>query len=86
MKKTALAALLALFVLPFGYLLALSLATEWRFPHLLPVGWTTAHWTDLGSTGGNWAASAITSLLLVCRLTMRAFFVGRIYGLGQALL
>lgn len=64
MKKAAIAALLALFVLPFGYLLALSLATEWRFPHLLPIGWTLAHWTDLSSRGGNWASSAATSFLL----------------------
>jgi hypothetical protein len=31
---------LALFVLPFGYLLALSLATEWRFPQPLPAART----------------------------------------------
>lgn len=64
LKKVVLAVLLALFMLPFGYLLMLSLATEWRFPNLLPLGWTLAHWLDLGSTGGNWASSAITSLLL----------------------
>ncbi len=64
MRRVALTSLFSLFVLPFAYLLALSLASEWRFPALIPAGWTLAHWTDLGSTGGNWASSALTSLAL----------------------
>jgi len=64
LKKTALAILLALFVLPFVYLLLLSLASEWRFPYLYPTDWTMLHWTDLGRSGGNWASSAVTSFLL----------------------
>ena len=64
LKKLTLAVVLALFVLPFGYLLALSLAYDWRFPNLLPAGWTLAHWTDLGAEGAGWAASALRSLLL----------------------
>ena len=63
-KKIALGVLLALFILPFGYLGMLSLASEWRFPHLLPVTWTMAHWTGVGSAGGNWTSSALTSLML----------------------
>ena len=64
MKKLTLGLLLALFILPFGYLLVLSLASEWRFPDLSPMGWTLEHWNDLGSAGGNWADSLITSLVL----------------------
>ena len=64
MKKATLALLIALFVLPFGYLLVLSLATEWRFPNLAPAGWTLGHWNDLGSAGGNWLGSLMTSFLL----------------------
>jgi putative spermidine/putrescine transport system permease protein len=75
-KKLALALLLALFLLPFGYLLALSLATEWRFPHTLPLGWTLAHWTHLGSTGGHWASSAGTSLLLAILVALLATGAG----------
>lgn len=67
MKKLTLAILIALFTLPFCYLLALSMATEWRFPDLLPVGWTLGHWEELGTAGGNWAASlGISILLAVC--------------------
>lgn len=72
MKKTLLAALLALFVVPFGYLLALSVATEWRFPRLLPVDWTFTHWADLDSAGSNWLASAFTSLTLAAAVATLA--------------
>jgi putative spermidine/putrescine transport system permease protein len=64
LKKILLATLLALFVLPFGYLLLLSLATEWRFPARWPAGLTLTHWADLGSTSGGWGQSACTSLWL----------------------
>ncbi len=65
MRRIVTVLLLSLFVLPFGYLLLLSFATGWRFPALLPEeGLTLDHWTNLGSTGGNWGASALTSLLL----------------------
>ncbi len=64
MRRTILATLLLLFLLPFAYLLALSFASEWRFPALLPLGWTLDRWTDLSGTGGNWASSALTSLAL----------------------
>lgn len=64
LKKTAIAGLIALFVLPFCYLPALSLAAEWRYPDLFPSGWTLSHWIDLGASGGNWLTSALSSLLL----------------------
>ena len=62
MRRTILALLVLFFLLPFVYLLSLSLASEWRFPALFPVGWTLMHWTDLSHSGGNWAASALRSL------------------------
>ena len=64
MKKLTLALLLSLCILPFGYLAALSLATEWRFPDLLPTAWTFAHWSDLGNGSGNWVGSLGTSFVL----------------------
>jgi len=72
LKKTALAALLALFTLPFGYLLALSMATEWRFPNLLPEAWTLSHWTEIGRAGGNWVSSAFTTLALATTVGLGA--------------
>lgn len=76
LKKLTLAVLLSLFVLPFGYLLALSMATEWRFPNLSPVGWTMMHWVDLGATRGNWMESAFTSLLLAASVATLSTSVG----------
>lgn len=73
LKKLALAALFALFTLPFGYLLALSLASEWRFPGALPAGWTAAHWLGVGDS---WGASALTSLLLATLVGVLATSAG----------
>ena len=64
MRRIVLWVLLTLFCLPFAYLLALSLASGWRFPDLLPSGWTPGHWTNLGSAGGDWASNACRSLAL----------------------
>ena len=64
MRRINLWVLLTLFCLPFAYLLALSLASGWRFPDLLPSGWTPGHWTNLGSAGGDWASNACRSLAL----------------------
>lgn len=75
-RKALVAGLLALFVLPFGYLLLLSLATGWRFPALGPDGLTGAHWTNLGSAGGNWVASAATSLLLATLVGLASTLAG----------
>lgn len=69
LKTSARAVLIGLLILPFLYLLTASVASEWRFPALLPLGWTLGHWTELGSSGGNWGASALTSFAL-------AFLVG----------
>ncbi|MBK8191717.1 MAG: ABC transporter permease subunit [Lewinellaceae bacterium] len=64
MRRIVLWVLLTLFCLPFAYLPALSLASGWRFPGLLPSGWTAGHWTDLGGGGDDWAENALRSLAL----------------------
>jgi putative spermidine/putrescine transport system permease protein len=64
LRQLTLVLLLTLFVLPFGYLLALSLATDWRFPHLLPGEWTLEHWQRTGGGSGNWLKSVVNSLML----------------------
>lgn len=64
MRRIILWVLLTLFCLPFAYLSALSLASGWRFPDLLPSGWTLGHWTNLGGAGGDWASNACRSLAL----------------------
>ncbi len=63
-RRIVIALLLTLFLLPFGYLSLLSVATGWRFPALLPEGLTAYHWGNMGSAGGKWAAHAGSSLAL----------------------
>jgi len=76
LRKGFVAGLLLLFMLPFGYLPLLSLATSWRFPALWPDGLTRTHWTDLSSSGGNWATSAATSLLLATGVGLASTLAG----------
>lgn len=76
MKKIALSLLLTLFVMPFVYLFLLSMASEWRFPDLLPHGLSLSHWIDLGSAGGNWGASFMVSLLIALSVASCATVCG----------
>ena len=79
MRRLLLALVLALFVLPFAFLPALSLAGQWRYPDLLPLEWTLSLWT--GATGRHWAADAATSLalalLVACASTAAGFISAR---------
>ena len=55
----------ALFMLPFGYLVLLSLASSWRFPELFPSQQLNLfHWASLGNTGVNWVSSLATSTIM----------------------
>jgi putative spermidine/putrescine transport system permease protein len=74
--KIAITALFGLFVVPFAYLLALSIASEWRFPRLWPPAWTLEHWTSLGSAGGNWPERVLTSLVLATSVATVATGLG----------
>ena len=65
MKKIILAILFALFILPFGYLLLLSLASSWRFPEVFPgQNLSFIHWISLGNAGINWMSSLATSTII----------------------
>jgi putative spermidine/putrescine transport system permease protein len=63
-RRLMLALLLALFILPLGYLLVLSVAADWRFPQLMPAQWTLTHWFNTGSSGSNWLKSVWNSAAL----------------------
>lgn len=57
------ARLLAITLLfPVAYLLVLSLAERWLFPHMLPVSWTIERWTTLLAGGSELFHSLILSL------------------------
>jgi len=76
MRRPVLFFLLLVFLLPFGYLLTLSFAAEWRFPALLPTAWTAEHWTNLNSGGSNWVASALRSASLAVLVGLLATGAG----------
>lgn len=52
MKKIGFVALVLLLVLPFAYLPLLSVATQWRFPLILPEGLSLEHWQQAWRLGG----------------------------------
>ena len=69
---------------PFGYLLALSFARRWTFPHLRPELLDTAAWARLGAgtegIGGSLLLSLTLSTTVAALSTAAGFFTGRIIG------
>ena len=47
---------------PFAFLVMLSFGQHWRFPSVLPAGWTTGHWRLLLSASSDLGRSAGLSL------------------------
>ena len=72
----------ALLLLPFGLLLGLSLAKDWRFPDMLPSAWTFTHWEQLfsveGDLGVSLAISIGISLFIAVTATLSGFLTSRI--------
>ena len=69
---------------PFAYLLVLSFARRWTFPHLLPETVDVAAWARMGSGTEGIAGSLILSLALSTTValisTAAGFVTGRIVG------
>lgn len=74
--------IVAVLILPFLYLPALSAAGEWKHPSLLPVSWTSGHWKRLFAAHGGIMTVVTVSFLLsgiVALLTTAAgFLLGRL--------
>lgn len=74
-KKFIRGLLLGLLLLPFGFLLLLSLGQNWHYPALCPQAWTTTYWQALG--GGNpLAHSLLLSILLSLSVALTASSLG----------
>jgi putative spermidine/putrescine transport system permease protein len=82
LKKTLWLGLAILFYTPFAYILLLSLATNWRYPLLLPEGLSLDTWRYIISIDTSMGASFLLSVLLSSSVaflaTVFGFFMGKI--------
>lgn len=80
-KPFILTLLVLLIVFPFVYLVLLSLASEWRFPQLVPGYFGLRNWTQVLSseTGllSSFTISVIISLSVATVSTLTGFFISR---------
>ena len=80
MKRTLLALFLALLVLPFAYLPLLSLASNWRYPRLLPEGLSSANWQLALTSGSGVGSSLWLSVLLSAGVAFTVTIGGFVLG------
>ncbi|MBK9335401.1 MAG: ABC transporter permease [Lewinellaceae bacterium] len=82
MKKLLLALFLTALLLPFAYLLLLSVAGQWRYPDVLPPVLSTANWrlalSAAGGIGGNLCLSVLLSAGVAAIVTVGGFVLGKI--------
>ncbi|MGB3548104.1 MAG: ABC transporter permease subunit [Saprospiraceae bacterium] len=66
---------------PFAFLLLLSCAQQWVFPHLLPAGWSPGAWLNAlggdGDLGGSLLRSFLIALTVASSATGLGFFTAR---------
>ncbi len=81
MKKTLWILLALVFYTPFAYILLLSLATNWRYPLLLPEAWSTETWQYIFKTDTSVGLSFILSIglssIVAFLATVFGFFTGK---------
>jgi putative spermidine/putrescine transport system permease protein len=80
LKKTLWILLATLFYLPFAYLVLLSLATNWRYPLLLPEGFNLETWQYIIQTDSAVGSSFVLSVLLSASVAFLATFFGFFIG------
>jgi putative spermidine/putrescine transport system permease protein len=80
LKKTLWIVLAMLFYLPFAYIVLLSLATNWRYPLLLPEGFSLDTWQYIFKTDSAVGSSFILSVLLSSSVAFLATFFGFFIG------
>lgn len=77
----------ALCLAPFAYLVLLSLARHWTFPHLRPESLDGSAWVRLGSgvegIGGSLLLSVMLSTTVAALSTAAGFVTGRTVGYGR---
>jgi putative spermidine/putrescine transport system permease protein len=83
MKKAIVLALFIVFLLPFAYFLVASLATNYRFPLLLPESWTSEYWQQLFQKNNTVGNSILTSFLIATTTATLATSIG--FGVSKTL-
>lgn len=83
MKKIIWFSLVLLFLLPFAFIVLLSLATNWRFPLLLPESISLETWRFVLSSGAGVGNSFILSLILSALVAFLATVVG--FGIARTI-
>lgn len=72
---------LLVFLMPFAFLFALSTASRWNFPNLLPSGYSTERWTGLiRNSDGLWQSlqlSCMIGLIVAVISTITGFSISR---------
>ena len=80
-KPTILSLLILLTLFPFVYLVLLSMASDWRFPDVLPAYFGLKNWSRIFSseTGllGSFLISVVISLSVATASTLSGFFISR---------
>lgn len=76
MKSYLARALAVTLLFPVAYLLMLSLAGTWIFPHVLPHSFTIGRWMDLLTGNNTLFSSLILSLLIALSVATVATFTG----------
>ncbi len=80
-KPFILTLLVLLIVFPFAYMVLLSLASEWRFPDVLPSYFGLRNWRRIFSTEaglvGSFLLSLVISLSVALTSTAAGFFISR---------
>ncbi len=67
---------LAAVTFPFAFLLLLSCAQQWVFPHLLPAGWSPGAWLSALGQNGGLAGSLLRSLVIALGVASAATGLG----------
>lgn len=84
MRPVVAVVLTLLCLLPFGYLVLLSLATEWRYPDLVPASVSFASWKEmLGGAiglGGSFLLSVLISVVVATVSTGAGYVTGKYIG------
>ena len=81
MRRISYVMLPILFVLPFGYVVLLSISAAWRFPSLLPEGLDLSPWQAVfgqnATVGSSFLLSVGLSATVAAAATIAGFWVGK---------
>ncbi|MEO8582322.1 MAG: hypothetical protein ABI415_00925 [Flavitalea sp.] len=81
LKQPIVFLMLLVFMMPFAFLFVLSIANGWKFPHLLPSGYSTDRWSGLIENSGgllqSLQLSSMIGLIVAIFSTITGFMISR---------